>query len=238
MQKMLVAFDADRIKSYVFGTDKLKEVRGASALLDKLNRVTMRAAAQQFRDSQIYPIYTNGGQGLLVVISDKANAVANEFGQKVQEAFAKETCGGASVTYVTQPLPANLPDNIDELKKIDLSNYFRLIQIQMETKKGSPSALIATPSHPLMRLCDACGIRYAETKVEDKDEPEDRFYCLSCYEKQREDGRIKDGLAQLLKYRLSNIEQYAPHILNEELWTRITFYLHEAQYDFFPLVLS
>jgi hypothetical protein len=37
----LVAFDTDHIKEYVFGTDRLKEIRGASSLLDRLNRREM-----------------------------------------------------------------------------------------------------------------------------------------------------------------------------------------------------
>ena len=42
MRKSLVALDTDHIKGYVFGTDKLKEIRGASSLLDRLNRQVMR----------------------------------------------------------------------------------------------------------------------------------------------------------------------------------------------------
>jgi hypothetical protein len=36
--KSLVAMDTDHIKQYVFATDKLKEIRGASSILDRLNR--------------------------------------------------------------------------------------------------------------------------------------------------------------------------------------------------------
>ena len=34
----VLSFDTDRIKKYIFATSKLKEIRGASALLDSLNR--------------------------------------------------------------------------------------------------------------------------------------------------------------------------------------------------------
>ena len=40
-EKYIVAFDTDQIKKYVFATDALKEIRGASALLDELNRIKM-----------------------------------------------------------------------------------------------------------------------------------------------------------------------------------------------------
>lgn len=233
MQKTLVAFDADRIKGYVFGTNKLKEVRGASALLDKLNRKTMRSEAKQIQNAQIHPIYTNGGQGLFVVIADNADQIAREFGQRVQREFTQTTHGGASVTYVIQPLPADLPDDIDTLKKKDLSTYFDLLKFEMEINKGTPPDIIAQPSHPLIRQCDACGIRYAEKMVIENDKPDDQFYCLSCHEKQEEDGRIKRYLQNTQSY-VEGRNQYNINILNQELWDRIIFYLKEEEYDFFP----
>ena len=37
-KRFLVALDTNHIKQYVFATDKLKEIRGASSILDNLNR--------------------------------------------------------------------------------------------------------------------------------------------------------------------------------------------------------
>lgn len=39
MERFLLITDTTGIKQFVFGTDALAEVRGASALLDRLNRV-------------------------------------------------------------------------------------------------------------------------------------------------------------------------------------------------------
>ncbi|GCE09300.1 Cas10/Cmr2 second palm domain-containing protein [Dictyobacter aurantiacus] len=234
MQKTLVAFDADRIKGYVFGTDRLKEIRGASALLDKLNREMMRTEAKQVKDAEIIPIYTNGGQGLFVVSADNAHTVAEDFGQRIQKKFSEETRGGASITYALQDLPANLPDTINALKRIDLADYFKLIQVQMDFKKGSPADTVVLPSHPLMRPCDACGIRYAAEKGAEKNEPEDLYYCQSCREKQEEDHRIKAQFQKAADY-VHNFKQYTEdNILHQELWKRISYYLQEASYDFFP----
>ena len=38
----VIVIDIPSIKKYVFGTDPLNEVRGASALLDRLNQVEMK----------------------------------------------------------------------------------------------------------------------------------------------------------------------------------------------------
>ena len=232
MQKTLVAFDADRIKSYVFGTDKLKEIRGASARLDKLNREIMRTEAQKIGEGKIHPIYTNGGQGLFVVIADDAETIATTFGKRVQMNFTEMTHGGASVTYVIQPLLASLPDDIDELKKADLSSYLRLVQVKMDLKKGCPTTIVTLPSHPLMRQCDACGIRYAEEHIIDNNEVNDLFHCSSCRGKQEEDNAIKKNLENIFNGNTTLDEQ---NILNEGLWERISFYLKEATYDFPPL---
>jgi len=39
MQRFLVVIDTPGIKQFVFGTDALAEIRGGSALLDRLNRI-------------------------------------------------------------------------------------------------------------------------------------------------------------------------------------------------------
>ena len=49
MELSLIAFDTDHIKRYVFATEKLKEIRGASSLLDYLNRIVM---TQGLKDTQ------------------------------------------------------------------------------------------------------------------------------------------------------------------------------------------
>jgi len=38
MRRSLVSYDTYRIKEYVFATGDLKEIRGASGILDELNR--------------------------------------------------------------------------------------------------------------------------------------------------------------------------------------------------------
>jgi hypothetical protein len=74
MSNALVAFDTDRIKDYVFATDTLKEIRGASARLDKLNRQLMPRLVKQY-DSGSDQIYAHGGAGLFVVEADCADEV-------------------------------------------------------------------------------------------------------------------------------------------------------------------
>jgi hypothetical protein len=237
VQKTLIAFDVDRIKDYVFATDKLNEIRGASALLDRLNRESMRTvAAEQFSSTHIITIYTNGGQGLFLVMGD--DATTHTFGKAVKKAFAATTYDGASVTYVTQPLPDDLPDDANLIRQTDLSKYFELIQVKIQLKKASPPATQTLISHPLMQVCAACGLRYAEKQDQSVlSATEIRLCCSSCSEKQEEDNRIKKNL--------QDDDVFTPlhksEVLSQKLWERIIFYLQEDEstigypaYNFFP----
>lgn len=181
----LVAFDTDHIKEYVFGTDRLKEIRGASSLLDRLNRDVMRKLAEKSYDG--VTIYVNGGSGLFLI--DSAKAV--EFGTHVQREYRRLTAGGATITYVVQSLPAGTPDTLEDLEmimKYPMPNTLALLRYRLREQKGHPHARINEPSDPLMRLCDSCGIFYAVEHVP----IEAAYYCQSCLNKQVEDGDVRD----------------------------------------------
>jgi hypothetical protein len=67
MARFLVVTDTPGIKSFVFGTDALAEVRGASALLDRLNRVDTAVILEQAPSLRIQTIFANGGTGQFIV---------------------------------------------------------------------------------------------------------------------------------------------------------------------------
>jgi hypothetical protein len=101
----LVAFDTDHIKEYVFGTDRLKEIRGASSLLDRLNRREMEEVARN-NGIRITSIYTNGGAGLFAVDSSRAE----KFKLLVQQMYRERSKGKVSITGVVQELPDDAPN--------------------------------------------------------------------------------------------------------------------------------
>src|ERR1700737_4474337 len=107
----LVAFDTDHIKQYVFATDKLKEIRGASSILDRLNRQDMSDIAKDV-DTNAQLIYANGGSGLFEVDTDKAD----KFGKRVQQQFRVRTAGSATITYTIQELPDSATSDIKAIK--------------------------------------------------------------------------------------------------------------------------
>lgn len=217
----LVAFDTDHIKEYVFGTDRLKEIRGASSLLDRLNRREMEEVARK-HGIRYKAIYTNGGAGLFVVDSNSAQ----EFKLLIQQMYRERSKGKASITGVVQELPPEAPDNIDALMTYDLKRQLDIMRYGLRAEKDSPPDVIALPSHPFMRPCNSCGIEYAEQEQHEAGEP-DTFYCASCLKKQDEDRSIK-----------THIDETADRIRRGErvnlayTWSRILHYLNEADYVF------
>jgi len=244
--KSLVALDTDHIKEYVFGTDKLKEIRGASSLLDYLNRIVMKELARidpAFDDR--YIIYANGGSGLFLIDADKADY----FGQTVQGAFRDVTGGGATITYVVQELPKGMPEDIDALLQAPLHETLELMRYRLREAKDSPvditdnplheekeipPSVIALPSHPFMKLCDACGVEYAnpdrvanekEMVLRDVGE-ESELFCASCQEKRNRDARVKENIEY--------IEERKRRPNDEYLWWRLISGLRENKYNLLP----
>lgn len=67
-QSFVVQIDTPSVKRYVFGTDLLNEVRGASALLDWLNRHEMdRVLRERIDMACVEKIYANGGSAQFLV---------------------------------------------------------------------------------------------------------------------------------------------------------------------------
>jgi hypothetical protein len=146
----LVAFDTDHIKQYVFGTNKLKEIRGASSLLDRLNRGGMKRVAYEHR-IDIIPIYTNGGSGLFLVDAEDAE----KFGQLVQQAYNKQSQGKASITFIVQ----EIPNNIEDVRTASLSNELK------DMLKDYPPHIQAIMTHDLSRELELMRYRLREAKA-------------------------------------------------------------------------
>jgi len=220
-KKSLVALDTDHIKQYVFATDKLKEIRGASSILDRLNREGMRAIALRVApDAQ--EIYANGGSGLFVLDSNKAQ----QFGQDVQQAYRKQSAGGASITYAIQELPDRITEHDTDILEANLKDELELMRFLLREAKVHPEDSFTLPSHPLMRPCDACGVEYAvdkDTTGEHDPDEQDAVFCASCLEKRWED---KDVRASIDAYVGSSTPKHA----ESPLWRNVITILRKSGY--------
>ena len=229
----LVAFDTDHIKRYVFGTDRLKEIRGASSLLDHLNRVIMQQVAKNYDGTEM--VYAHGGSGLFLVPDEHVGA----FQAEVRQSYDVLTGGGASITAASWPVPDAAiteggKNNLAEIGKKDLGDELELLQWRLQEEKLHPPSVLALPSHPFLRLCDACGIEYAEPEKVQEDSKKVRKvprapdegnqqYCASCQKKRIRDSDVQDFL--------SEIEAGKDLFELEPLWHGIIRGLRDLKYD-------
>ncbi len=195
-KKSLVAFDTRHIKRYVFATDKLKEIRGASSLLDYLNRQVIKEVGRAERSAiSAEPVYANGGAALFLV--DDNEKVAMQFGQLVQQEYRHETFDGSSVTFAVQEIPEDIVDVWEDER---MRETLDLLYARLEMESNREEPVFDLPSHPLMLTCYSCGVRYAETR--DKSERDDagsrdNRYCRTCQQKREEDGTVKRGIDRI-----------------------------------------
>ena len=225
MGSSLIAFDTDHIKRYVFGTNKLKEIRGASSLLDYLNRVVMVEFAKNYQAKEVF---ANGGSGLFLVPSVNAEA----FGQDVQREYQKITGGGSSVTYVSLEIPDEIANSHDDIERVDLSDLFELLQWLLQEKKQQSLSILSLQSHPFLHPCDACGIEYADALEEDKKvvhDPgeENERYCKQCQRKRIRDTDVKEFMTEIEEGKRKPYDEY--------LWDQIIPRLRAMNYSLPPL---
>ena len=155
MSQSLVAFDTDRIKDYVFATRTLKEIRGASRILDTLNRKTLPDVV----GGTCY--YAHGGSGLFQVPADDAEPCI----ERVRRVYTETTGGAASITGAS----LSLPDNFDE-DKDDIRELWKHLGYKLRAAKDRNPSFLTSNSHPLLRPGNADGTFYA-THLDEEQEP-------------------------------------------------------------------
>lgn len=178
----LIAFDTDRIKDYVFATDTLKEIRGASARLDELNRDLMPHLIRK-ADVAAQTIYAHGGGGLFLVAADKAEDAR----LAVEKAYRKYSGQAASVTGVMIAVPAGFDEQSSS------QSLFKLLQFRLRQAKDNTPTGLSITSSPYLRYCDACGEFPAENFIAELGS--ERLLCQAC----RKRRHFKRGLWERLQ---------------------------------------
>ncbi|MEX1027450.1 MAG: hypothetical protein WD049_05515 [Candidatus Paceibacterota bacterium] len=98
--RVLVLFDTPSIKQFVFGTDALREIRGASAMLDQLNRTDTERELRKSLPSgaTLDRVYANGGAAQFV-LRHCNEAEARHACESVVGHFINETAGDVHPVY-------------------------------------------------------------------------------------------------------------------------------------------
>lgn len=201
MPKTLVALDTDRIKQYVFRTSTLKEIRGASSLLDRLNRIETERLVPGAK------IFSNGGSGLFVL--DGADAAEDAI-QAVEQLY-RSTTHGATITgaLVEVPQLITLPQDED----VDIATELAVLRYRLRACKDAARPTAAHVAHPLFRVCEACGASYAQTGGGGE------AICPACRAKREEDEQIKAAIGAQLSAPDGPQRTAAQH--DGSLWGRL-----------------
>lgn len=225
VKQSLVALDTNHIHGYVYETNKLQEIRGASSILDNLNRNAMVDTAKNEYGGK--KVFANGGAGLLLIEGDEDRA--EEYGRQIQKEYREKTNGGASLTYAVLELPDNIDAwDADTIQERELLNY------KLALKKNTPSSVTSLPSQPFLRTCSACGTRIAEyLDPAEKNDPASQRnrYCSVCWQKRQEDYHIKRSIdTSAEQYRQTGTVDYAK-VTHGYAWARMINGLNREKYE-------
>lgn len=168
-ESYLVVMDVPQIKEYVFGTDRLVEIRGASALLDHLNRSeTQKFLEQETRLTEVECIFSNGGAGQFLLhgsngaVTDAIEALKGLYFER-SKGKLRLVCGKA---------------------EYDGANYAeareRAFLRMREEKEAEPIVPVGSFHTGYIRECESCsGMGYKLNKYGG----EARILCEACLEK-------------------------------------------------------
>jgi CRISPR/Cas system-associated protein Cas10 (large subunit of type III CRISPR-Cas system) len=162
----LVSFDTDRIKEYVFATEKLREIRGASRLLDQLNESDRMEKFIRSINPDHKAIFFGGGSGAVLAPSKEA---AEKLIAAVEELYHRETVT-ASISGAAVPLnPGTETSGFG--KRIEAAAFqlrrvkdkkARRIQASMEAFTQPCQVCERYPAIQVVTnepLCDSCAIK-------------------------------------------------------------------------------
>lgn len=177
----LVLMDTDQVQSYIFATNRLKEIRGASLLLESLNRQTSRTllGAEGRSGEEIFV----GGGGILATFPTESEA--RTYMKAVTSAYRQQT-HIASITGVAVPVSDDEQETLQHAR------------LQLRLAKENPAGIPFPAAHgtgelaparpfltsPYFRLCQSCN-SYPATAYLDGDE-----ICAACAAKRQEASRL------------------------------------------------
>jgi hypothetical protein len=192
-KRFLVVIETQRVKGYLFASSILRETRGASLLLDRLNRSGTKEILNNTSGEEVY---LGGGSGR-ILFSSKDEAEA--FVHKVQELYRLETTNArVSVEVVERQNGESFP-----------------AWVSRGVRESQKNKLARAEAVPLLagrwiRPCSSCGLAPAEKEPRPDVQGLHRL-CFSCWKKRhvvadfyRDLKRNRDAHIPLNKDRLKS----------------------------------
>lgn len=192
VKQYLVVMGVPSIKKYVFGTDRLMEIRGASSLLDHLNREEMGNFLKKKKNkgelAEAESVYAGGGAGQFIIKAEKTKL--EECLKELEKYFTEQTAGGIRLIY-----------GIADYSENEYPKALRQAVYRSETNREEFPIISSTPIHTgFFRECDSCSEMASEIR-EYKDDKQVLCKICDIKEEYSRGGKkaIWDELAGFLK---------------------------------------
>ncbi|MDH7475147.1 MAG: hypothetical protein QHJ74_14280 [Anaerolineae bacterium] len=180
-QQWLVCFDTDHIKQYLFATNRLKEIRGGSALLSSLDQQRKKELESRYGEQNI--VYSaGGGAAVLVSTEQEARDLIAETERDFHAATITVSITGAYVRA----------DALSGTFGAEMTRASR----ELRRAKTAKAELSILPIEPYLRLCSSCGQHPA---VQQADDGSGDWLCQACYKK-RKLGGAKGFFAEFVEW--------------------------------------
>ncbi len=134
-ESFVIVIDTPSIKNYVFGSDPLNEVRGASARLDHLNRVEMEECLAGHPDLEhVKTVYANGGSAQFIIQAGHTTAVKAACDSMVRH-IRGQTGGEVGIVYGI----ATLKNEVSYTEAVRMAHFQLRCQREFATCRRSTS---------------------------------------------------------------------------------------------------
>lgn len=165
----LVVIETQRVKGYLFASPIMRETRGASLLLDTLNRVETGNLLAAYTEAEVESVYLGGGSGRVLFATRHQ---ADVFAQQVQALYQQRTANARVSVEVVEPqagesFPAWMARGVGESQKNKLA---RVEAIPLIAGRW-------------IRPCSSCGLEPAEDVRTDVQGT--HYLCVACLKKRR-----------------------------------------------------
>lgn len=174
-QQWLVCFDTDQIKQYLLTTNRLKEIRGGSALIADLD--AKRKSNLENRYGQQNVVYSAGGGAAVLVPTEQE---AQRLIAEIERDFRVKTVT-ASITGAYIQMDANTGRFGDWMSRAGR---------ELRRAKSAKAELSVLPVEPYLRLCNSCGQHPAAQQADDGSGD---WLCQACHKKRKLGGERRRG---------------------------------------------
>jgi len=177
----LLQIEVGSIQQHIFEGARLREWRGASALLDRIDR---RELPRVVADEPVEVIRSGGGVAVLLVPEGAPGGTAERMERRLTRLYQESAPGASAHAARVEGTGEPALDLMDRLALEAAAERERAPVFDSDT------ALLG----PLVRFCDSCGRRPAETARTLGEEGE--LLCRSCSRKGRHGLRVRSGEAE------------------------------------------